>query len=46
MPEEHTIPDLEERDQRFGQALSRREVDAVAAMFAPDAVLGCPTPEM
>jgi ketosteroid isomerase-like protein len=38
MPEESTTPDLEERGQRFGQALSRRDVDAVVAMFAPDAV--------
>jgi ketosteroid isomerase-like protein len=38
MPEEHATPDLEERGQRFGQALSRGDVDAVAAMFAPDAV--------
>jgi ketosteroid isomerase-like protein len=38
MPEESKTPDLEERGQRFGQALSRGDVDAVAAMFAPDAV--------
>lgn len=38
MSEESTTPDLEERGQRFGQALSRRDVDAAAAMFAPDAV--------
>jgi ketosteroid isomerase-like protein len=38
VPGESTAADLEERDQRFGRALSRREVDAVAAMFAPDAV--------
>jgi ketosteroid isomerase-like protein len=38
VPGESTTADLEERDQRFGRALSRREVDAVAAMFAPDAV--------
>jgi ketosteroid isomerase-like protein len=38
VPEEPTTPDLEERDRQFGQVLSRGEVDADAAMFAPDAV--------
>jgi ketosteroid isomerase-like protein len=36
--EEPTTPDLEEAVRRLIDALSRREFDALVAMFAPDAV--------
>ena len=38
MPEESTTPDLEESSRRLREALSRGDLDAATAMYAPDAV--------
>jgi ketosteroid isomerase-like protein len=38
MPEESTTPDLEEAGRRLREAINRRDLDAVVAMYAPDAV--------
>ena len=38
MPDESTTPDLEEAGRRLREAISRRDLDAVVAMYAPDAV--------
>jgi ketosteroid isomerase-like protein len=38
MPEESTTPDLEESSRRLREALSRGDLDAAVAMYAPDAV--------
>ncbi len=38
MPEESTAPGLEHLSRRFTDAVSRRDLDAAAAMFAPGAV--------
>jgi ketosteroid isomerase-like protein len=36
--EESTTPDLEESSRRLSEALSRGDLDAATAMYAPDAV--------
>ena len=37
MPEESTTPDLEESSRRLREALSRGDLDAAVAIYAPDA---------
>ena len=38
MPEESTTPDLVELQKQLTEATNRREVDAIVAFYAPDAV--------
>jgi ketosteroid isomerase-like protein len=38
MPEESTTPDLMELQNRFTEAAHRRDLDAIMAFYAPDAV--------
>ena len=38
MPEESTTPDLVELTRRWFEAANRRDVDAAASFYAPDAV--------
>ena len=39
MAEESTTPDLAELARRFFEAANKREFDAIASFYAPDAVL-------